>query len=206
MKSAIVALTLLGAAPAYAQVNVRPFVLFADEHFTASKSFNINFETAAASVWGGGVDVVVHRRVFVDVTISHMSKAGQQAFFDKSTGDVFRLDIPLKVMSTPVEISAGYRFRLKTSRVIPYAGAGFGSYSYRQTADFAAAGDDVDVRHIGFLMMGGAELRVRKWMGISGDAHYSRVPGILGQGGISKDVNESDFGGIAARVRVILGR
>jgi outer membrane protein W len=204
MKWVMAALVLLAAAPAHAQIGVRPFAVFAVERFAASTAFNANFDSNTTPVWGGGVDVVIHRRFFVDLTISHMSKTGQQAFFNN--GEVFRLGIPLKVTSTPVEIAAGYRFRLKTTRVIPYAGAGFGSYSYHQTADFAAPGDDVDVRHAGFLLIGGAEFRVRKRVGITGDAHYTRVPGILGQAGISRDVNESDFGGIAARVRVILGR
>jgi outer membrane protein W len=204
VKSIIAALVLLAAAPAYAQIDVRPFAMFASERFAASTTFNAVFESNTAPVWGGGIDIAIHRRFFLDLTISHMSKTGQRAFFNN--GDVFRLGIPLKVTSTPVEIAAGYRFRLKTSRVIPYAGAGFGSYSYRETADFAAAGDDVDVRHAGFLLIGGAEFRIRKWVGITGDAQYTRVPGILGQAGLSRDVNESDFGGVAARVRVILGR
>ena len=203
----LAACLVLAASPADAQVNLRPFVLFAYDHFTASKTFDINFESTTAPVWGGGVDVVIHRRFFVDLTISHMSKTGQQAYFDKNTGEAFRLSIPLRVTSTPVEIAAGYRVRLKTSRrLIPYVGAGVGSYSFHQTADFAAAGDDVDVRHVGFLLLTGAEFRVSRWMGITGDAHYTHVPGILGQAGISKDVGESDFGGIAARVRVMLGR
>ena len=35
---------------------------------------------------------------------------------------------------------------------------------------------------------------------------YARVPGILGKGGVSREVGEHDLGGIAGRVRVILGR
>jgi len=34
----------------------------------------------------------------------------------------------------------------------------------------------------------------------------SHVGGILGQQGISKDVGESDLGGISARFRLIIGR
>jgi hypothetical protein len=49
------------------------------------------------------------------------------------------------------------------------------------------------------------EFRVSRWIGISGDAQYTYVPGILGIGGISQDANEKDLGGIAARVRVIVG-
>jgi len=140
----------------------------------------------------------------VDLSISRLSKSGQRAFVNN--GDVFRLGIPLRVTSIPIEASAGYRFRPIHTRLVPYAGAGVGSYSYTETSDFSTTGEDVNVRHAGVFVVGGAEFRVSRWMGIAGDAHYSRVPGILGQAGISRDVNESDFGGIAGRVRLIVGR
>jgi outer membrane protein W len=200
-------LTWLAATPAIAQpakVTMRPFFLASDQRLSAQTTFNATLGSASASFWGGGVDVVVRRKYFIDLAISRMSGTGQRAFINN--GEVFRLGIPVRVSSTPVELTGGYRFRLRTSRVIPYAGAGIGSYSYREAADFAAPGDDVDVRHSGFVLLGGAEFRVRKWIGVTGDAHFTRVPGILGQSGISKDAGESDFGGIAARIRVILGR
>jgi opacity protein-like surface antigen len=200
-------LVLLFAAPAFAQfkdVNVRPFFLAANQRFAAQTTFNAVFSSATESLWGGGADVVIRKKYFVDLAISRLSTSGQRAFLNN--GDVSRLGIPLHLTSTPVEVTGGYRFRFGKSRIIPYAGAGIGSYSYHEASDFAAAGDDVDMRHAGFVMMGGAEFRVTKWVGISGDAQYTKVPGILGQAGISKDANESDFGGIAARLRVILGR
>ena len=195
---------LLVARPVYAQFNVRPFVLFADERFAASKTFDATLQTSVVPFLGGGVDVVVKRRFFVDLTISHLSRDGQRAFINNGT--VFRLGIPLSVTSTSVDVTGGYRFIARRSRIIPYVGLGFGSYSYRETSDFAAAGEDVDIGHLGFVMLGGAEFRVTRRVGISGDAHYTRVPGILGQGGLSKDAGENDFGGIAARLRVIIGR
>ena len=54
--------------------------------------------------------------------------------------------------------------------------------------------------------MGGAEIRVSKWVGVAADVQYTRVPGMLGQGGVSQQVGETDLGGMAGRVRVILGR
>ena len=198
---------LLSAAPAVAQfhdVDVHPFVLVTDQRFAASKTFDATFGSAAEPFWGGGVDVVFRKKYFVDFAVSHMSKTGQRAFVNN--GEVFGLGIPLHVTSTPVELTAGYRFRLRKSRIIPYAGAGIGSYSYHETSDISAAGEDVDVRHAGFVMMGGAEFRFSRWIAVTGDAQYTKVPGILGQGGISKDVDESDFGGVAARLRMIVGR
>ncbi len=201
------AMLLLAATPAFAQfrtVDVRPFFLGESERYAAATTFNAVFQEDTAPLWGGGVDVVVHKRFFIDLAISHMSKDGQRAFLNN--GEVFRLGIPLHVTSTPIEITGGYRFVFKKAPIIPYVGAGFGSYSYRETGDFATPGEDVDVRHAGFVAMGGVEFRIMKWLGITGDVQYTRVPGILGAGGISKDAGEDNFGGVGARVRVIVGR
>jgi len=62
------------------------------------------------------------------------------------------------------------------------------------------------VRHSGFVVTGGAEFRMARWLGITGDVHYTHVAGILGSGGISKDLGENDFGGVAGRIRVVFGR
>lgn len=201
------ALVLLSSAPAFAQVHgvdLHPFALASDQRFAAQTTFKAVFGSATESFWGGGVDVVIRDKYFVELAISRMSATGQRAFI--SDGAVFGLGIPVRVTVTPVELTAGYRFRFRKSRIIPYAAAGIGSYGYRETSDFATAGEDVDVRHAGFVMLGGAECRLSKWVAIAGDAQYTKVPGILGQGGISKDANESNLGGIAARVRVIYGR
>jgi len=103
-------------------------------------------------------------------------------------------------------LTGGYRFRVRTSRIIPYAGGGIGVYGYRETSEFSTAAENVDVSHHGFVMLGGAEFRVSRWIAVAGDAQYTRVPGILGQGGLSKDVNEDNLGGVAARLRVMVGR
>jgi outer membrane protein W len=204
---AVFGLAMLLASSSNAQersVSFRPFLLASDERFAAQTTFKAVFGSATEAAWGGGVDVTVGRHVFVDLAISRMSQSGQRAFINN--GQVFALGIPLRVTLTPVELTAGYRFRRRNSRIIPYVGAGIGWYQYRETADFAAAGDDTDVSHTGFVMMGGAEFRITKWIGVTGDAQYTSVSGILGQGGLSKDAGESDLGGVAARLRVIIGR
>ena len=195
---------MLVARPVYAQVDVRPFAMFADEHFAASGTFDAIFQSDVAPFWGGGVDVVIHKHFFVDFAVSHMSRDGQRAFVNN--GDVFRLQIPLHLESTPIEITGGYRFIFGRSRVIPYAGGGFGSYSFQETSGFDTAAESVDVRHSGFVVTGGAEVRVTRWIGVTGDVQYTHVPGILGSGGISKDLGENDFGGVAGRIRVVIGR
>ena len=91
-------------------------------------------------------------------------------------------------------------------KVIPYAAGGIGRYNYKEESDFSAAGDTVDTHGVGYLVNGGVEFRVHKWIGLSVDAQYTHVPDILGQGGVSKDAGETDLGGIAARFKVIVGR
>ena len=214
---AAVALTLLCSFRASAQttprLEFRPFAVIAFERFSASTTFDAAFGSSFQPLWGGGVEVTTRKRIFVDVTVTRLNRTGQQAFVNN--GQVFRLDIPLHASLTPVEFTAGYRFPAKRRRwfgksrrtiVIPYAGVGIGVYRYEETSEFAVASENVDETHAGFVAVGGAEFRMSKWIGITADAQYTRVPDILGQGGVSQEVGERDLGGIAGRVRVIFGR
>jgi len=91
-------------------------------------------------------------------------------------------------------------------RVRPYVAAGFGSYRYQETSSFAEVGEDVDTTHSGFVLNGGAEFRVHRWVGVAVDVQYSHVPGILGTGGVSQQAGENDLGGVAARLKLVVGR
>jgi len=216
---------LLSAAPSFAQrapgstpartpprVEFRPFAIVTGEWFAASTTFDANLGSALQPLWGGGVELTMRSHLFVDVAVSRMSQSGQRAFVNE--GRVFRTPIALHASVTPVELTAGYRFHPKPRRLtkrhrvtlIPYAGIGVGVYRFEETSDFSNPGEDVSESHVGFAALAGAEFRVSKWVGIAADAQYTHVPGILGQGGISKDSGERDLGGIAGRVRVILGR
>jgi opacity protein-like surface antigen len=118
---------------------------------------------------------------------------------------MFRLGIPLTATITPLEVTAGYRFPM-WEHARPYVAAGFGSYAYTETSDFADPDENVDTRRFGFVVNGGAEFRMHRWVGFAIDAQYSRVEGILGTGGLSKQVGENDLGGVAARFKFIVGR
>ena len=85
-------------------------------------------------------------------------------------------------------------------------GAGVGSYKYEETSDASDASENLSARHTGFLAVGGAEVRVHPWIGLTADVQYSHITGILGSGGVSKELNENDLGGVSARFRVIVGR
>jgi len=222
--TAAVVAVLAAAMPALAQrpvqpstspasgIQFRPFAVVAVERFTASTTFEATLDSAFQVLWGGGLQVTTRKNWFVDFSVTRLSRNGQRAFVGED-GQEFRLAVPLHATLTPIEVSVGRRFPLRrrsTRRrrltVIPYVGAGVGAYRYTESSDFSAAGEDIDSTHVGYLVLGGAEFRVSKWVGITTDAQYTRVPGIFGKGGVSQQVGESDLGGIAGRVRVILGR
>jgi len=211
---AAVALTLFGSHRASAQttprLQFRPFAVVALERFTASTTFDATLGSTFQPLWGGGVEMTTRRNLFVDIAITHMASSGERAFVNN--GQVFRLGIPLHADLTPIELTAGYRFpsrRRRRHRIIPYVGAGVGWYRYHETSDFEVGSEEVGVTHAGFVAVAGAEFRVTRWIGITGDAQYTYVPGIIGgtnATSLASLAGESDLGGIAARVRVIFGR
>jgi opacity protein-like surface antigen len=184
-------------------ISVRPFFLASGQNFTAKETFKAVFGKTVEPFWGGGAQVVFRRDFFVDVTVSRFKATGERAFrFD---GQNFGLGIPLTVTETPVEVGGGYRFQV-SPRIVPYVGGGIGSYSYEETSDFSTADENLKIRQVGYLVNGGAEFRLGRWLGLTADVQYTRVPGILGDGGISKEADEDDLGGLAARFRVVVGR
>jgi opacity protein-like surface antigen len=195
------------AAPVAAQdapaLSIRPFVMGAGQSFAAVDTFDAVFGRTYDPFFGGGVQVVIHDRVYFEGTASRFKQAGQRAF--RSGGQSFKLGIPLTATIVPLEVTGGYRFHL-SPRLRPYVAAGVGSYGYKETSDFSDPAENVDVRHIGFVMNGGAELRLHRWVGLGADLQYTHVPGILGLGGVSQQAGENDLGGVAARLKLIVGR
>ena len=196
------------AVPAFAQnawpVSFKPFFVVTAEGFAAEKTFDAIFGESVHPLFGGGLEVTFKNRFFVDLTVLHFSKTGERAIV--LNGQLFHLGIPLRATLTPIEVSAGYRFAGHGRRVVPYIGAGIGSYRVAQESDLAVTGENVEDRHVGYLAVGGAEIRVGRWLGFSGDVQYTHLPGILGEGGISQHFDEDDLGGLSLRFRVLVGR
>jgi outer membrane protein W len=211
MKSAcaLVVMAFVAAAPASAQslskISLRPFVEVTEESFNAIDTFTSVFGRTYQPFWGGGLQVTAADRYYVELTASRFRKGGDRVF--RNAGQTFHLGIPLTATLTPFEIVGGYRFH-STRRpwLVPYVGAGVGRYAYRETSQFAAAGEDLDTSHAGFVVHGGGEFRLSRWVGIGTDVQFTHVPGIFGTGGISQDVGEKDLGGFAARVKFVVGR
>jgi hypothetical protein len=193
------------------ETTLRPFVMASGESFAAKETFDAAFGQPVQIFYGGGLEFVSRTGAYLDVTASRLKRTGQRAF--RANNQNFGLGIPLTVTVTPVELTAGYRFSrrrpglpYRATRVIPYLGAGIGSYRYAEHSDFSDAGEDIDMRHTGYLATAGVELRVGRWVGISGAVQYTRVLGILGEGGISKEAGENDLGGVAVRLKFTVGR
>lgn len=206
-------------------IAIRPFFELRREAFLAEKTFDAVFGRTSASFWGGGVQVLLWRgRIYGELNASRLLESnGQltgQRVFVSSSGDVSRLGIPLRAKIQPFEVLGGYRFNLRLNgrqQLIPFVGAGVSRYHYTENSDFAETSENVDASHSGFVFEAGAEYRVHKWVGIAGDAHYSHVPGVLGAGGASQvfaagtipgatGAHESDLGGWAVRLKVVVGR
>ena len=144
--------------------------MLTEESFSARKTFETVFGRSAQPLWGGGLNVAFRNGFYVDVTASRFKKTGERAFFFEGQG--YGLGIPLTVTVTPLEVTAGGRFRVSPRRV-PHVGVGVGPYRYQETSQF----DDgpFDKRHVGYLVVGGVEFRVSRWVAVSGDAQYTRV-------------------------------
>jgi len=147
--------------------------------------------------------MVTRGSLFVEAEISRFRRNGQRAFASDEDGS--GVGIPLTVTIAPVEFAAGYRFRPRRFGVAPYIGAGLGLYRYREESPSADVGEEVNVRHAGWLVVAGVERQLHRLFAVSADLRYTHVPGILGQGGLSQAVGETNLGGIAIRLRFLLG-
>lgn len=185
-------------------VSLRPLLVVTAQRFAAAESFKAVFGRPLQPFFGGGLDVAFRGGLYIDATASRFKKTGQRAF--QFNGRLFGLGVPLTVTETPLEVTAGYRHQAPRSRVVPYVGGGVGIYRYQEAAEGNDPSENMDLRHAGYLAVGGVEFRVNSWVGVSGDLQYTRVPGILGANGISKEVNENNLGGVAFRFRTIIGR
>lgn len=186
-------------------VSFRPFLLVSGQRFAAEKTFDGVFgHQTLRPFWGGGLQVSFRKGVFVEIDASRWEQAGQRAFV--VNGTVIPVGLPVTATVTPFDVAGGYRLRL-TRWLRPYGAAGVSRYAYREVSDPVAvdADENIDTSKTGFIAVGGAEIRVHRWVGVAADVAYTRVKGILGAGGISQQFGEDNLGGTAIRVKVLVG-
>ncbi len=175
-------------------------------NFTAADSFDVIFGSPSGTIIGGGARVGLPiGGLFVDVGAWRVRGEGERAFVFE--GREFLLGIPTEVTVTPLELTAGWQFRLRRApKLRPYVGGGFSSYRYKETSDFGTDAEAVDERFNGFHLLGGAEYRVARYVSVSGEAAWTTVPDALGESGVSAQLDETDLGGTSFRFKITIGR
>jgi opacity protein-like surface antigen len=173
----------------------------------ATKSFEATGLDTRPVEFGGGLQITnVWRDLFSQVSASRTSSTGERVFVDDS-GNLFPLGIPLSVKATYIDISVGWKFGQTQRAVVPYAGGGAGMVTYAEESPFAQPDDDFKASSPSYHLLGGVEIRLLKWLGVSADVRYRYVPDVLGKGGVSAAFGEDDLGGAQAGVgmRILFG-
>jgi hypothetical protein len=192
------------------KIGFQGFAAISSNFPSASESFEAaGLGTKPIEIGAGAQITNIWRSLFVQVSASKWDQTGERTFIDAS-GNRFPLDIPLSVNATYVDVGVGWKFGNASGqigrRLIPYLGGGFGHVGYRESSPFAEADDDVSEGFKSSHLFGGVEVRVLRWMSVAGDIRFRFVPNLLGTGGTSAVIGDSDFGGLAAGFRLIAGR
>ena len=187
-------------------VSIGGYATFGLISFTATESFDAILGTTSGPIFGGGARVgLPWGGLFADVGAWRFHGNGERAFvFD---GDVIPLGIPVDVTVTPIEISGGWRFRIRSlPKLSPYVAGGLTAMKYHESSDGSTSADDVDDTFNGYHVLGGAEYKITRWLGVAGEASWTTVPDAIGESGVSAVFNETDLGGATFRFKITVGR
>jgi hypothetical protein len=192
--------SLASAQPIGASV----YATYGTTSLTASNTFEAAAGTSRKSAPGiGGTVTGLWRGLFVDVAFTQYTLDAQRVFIDQGT--VFPLGIPVRITMRPFDLVGGWRHKGR-SRFSPYGGAGVVFFQYREDSDFATAGDDVDERKTGLVVLAGADVRLMRLFKAGGEFRYRAVDGILGLGGVSQVFGDDQLGGLSFAARFSVGR
>ena len=187
-------------------IRVRGFGEFGGRTFTASQSFEAVLGSKSGVIFGAGAEALVGRNLFVSFGVSRFQKDGERVVV--ADGEAFPIGIDTTISVVPIEVSGGWRFADPGRTVIPYLGGGVSWHRYKETSEFATADEDVQMTKPGFQLLGGAEWRASRWLGIAGEAAWMMVPNAFEAAPTSAAAafGEDDLGGAVFRVKVIIGR
>lgn len=171
--------------------------------FTARQSFETILGEAHGPIFGAGAQLRFRPGLYVQGTIERFRRTGQRVFVFEGTA--FPLGIPSTITIQPVTATTGYRFPVRGS-ILPYIGAGIGTYRLKQVSRFDEPDERVDERHAGYQAHGGVEFRAHRWLAPAVEAQYTKVPDALGTDGVSAVFEEHDLGGWQIQVKVLIGR
>jgi hypothetical protein len=186
--------------------SVRAFGTFGFDKMSADESFKAITGSDLTHAFGGGVQGInLWRGLFAEVNVEHSTEDGERVFVFND--EVFPLGIPLKITTMPIDVVGGWRAAVAGNHpYASYVGGGVTFMSYKETADFAVSGDDVDEHTTGFVVLFGVEATISKWMHVRGEGRYRRITGVLGDGGVSGAFDEDDLGGFGFGVKLAVGR
>lgn len=190
---------------------VGAFVLFDNEWMTAKDTFDAVFDKSTFTFPGiGGEAFNLFGGLFARVTYGKTTENGTRvAVVD---GEALPLNIPLELELSTTEVAGGWRVPfgqprrtgvpavLRAPRLHAYGGGGFLFVSYRESSSFAETGDDSRESFIGYTVFGGVDVTIWKLIYAGAEAQFRIVPDALGEGGASREFEETDLGGVVVRV------
>jgi hypothetical protein len=189
--------------PVAQPIGVRMFGGAAIDWMSAKKSFDAVTGSDRVTSYGGGLQVTnLWRGLFIEGAAARATADGERVFV--FGGEVFPLGIPVEITMTPVDVVAGWR--TPVGRVVPYLGGGMTFFKYQETSDFADDDENVDEWYRGFVVMGGLEAGITRWIHVRADLRYRQVNDAFGLGGASEAFGEDRLGGFGAGVQLVIGR
>ncbi len=223
MFAAIVLVMIAGVSAAHAQSKPRPrqapasarqsrsvdiggYAMFGRIDFAAVQSFDAILGSSSGPLIGGGARIgLPWHGLFADVGAWRFHEEGERAFVFND--EVLPLGIPVEVTVVPIEISVGWRARLRRlPKLVPYAAAGVTSMKYQETSFSSTTAEDVEERFAGYHLMGGAEYKILRWLGVAGEVAWTTVPDAIGESGVSQAFDETNLGGTTLRVKITIGQ
>ena len=165
--------------------------------FQAKDSFDAIFGSAWQPFYGGGAQVVIHDRLFVEGSFEQFKKTGQRVVV--SDGEVFPLGIEDRVTINPITVSAGYRFRSSERRSCRMPAAAWGRIasarrrSSRTRRRTSTSGTPATTRSAAWSSA------VSKWVFTAFEVQYTSVPDALGGPGVAEEFGETNLGGMSLR-------
>jgi opacity protein-like surface antigen len=174
------------------------------DKLTASESFAAVTGDDAAVSYGAGLQAVnLWRGLFAEAFVERTSLDGERVFV--AGRDVFGLGIPIEITMTPIDIVGGWRVTAG-DRFSTYGAAGVSLLTYEETSEFADADENVDERYTGWVVLGGVEVGLARWVHVRGEVRYRRFEDALGAGGASAAFGETQLGGLGAALKIVIGR
>jgi len=167
----------------------------------ASDAFHAVLGSSSAPMYGGGVQIR-EGDFYLEGSVERFQQTGTRVFV--SDGQVFSLGIADTVRIIPISPTIGYRRAFR--HVAPYVGGGLGAYLYKETSDFAEAGDNVSQHFASYHVLGGAEFGGRGWLHAAIELEFTTVPSALGTSGVAAALNDHNLGGFHGRVKILVGK